>query len=167
MNEGTITTSVMSASEKRLRGSVVLKHADKVTGDIPDVSISVFGGTSWIELKYLRKGEKLKDIVKEGQMILGHQLATTCNGRAWIVVFEAFPRAVSVWRPGVLFRYLNPTFNVTDHDGWKTTSKEPVELGSQYDRLNLIAVLRDHGAFRVAGWDYALPSTLVIQALKP
>lgn len=91
----------MDAMQARLRGSMVIKHADRSTKGIPDVSWSALGRTCWIENKYLRKGEYLKDILDQQQLVICHQLMTTTN-RCWVLIYGVDPARIEIWEPRAL-----------------------------------------------------------------
>lgn len=92
-----------------LQSACIFKHAETLTSGIPDLSIT-YGRTMWIEVKYLRKRKKLKDIVMQLQVITCNNLAQLNGGRAWVVVYEDDPKRLVIWQPRVLFKYLWPKF---------------------------------------------------------
>ena len=167
MNERKITEEVL-AELRKLRGAVVLKHADRFTKGVPDLSVSVLGGTSWIELKYLRKKARLRDVVDTLQLTLCHELATTTNGRCWVVVFEEEPRRVTVWQPQALFRHLWPRVAGPNpaNPKWKHLGCAPVEIENLEYGASLAGTLHAYGAFRVPGWPYDVVTKLVQSAVR-
>lgn len=76
---------------------LVLKHADKFTAGIADVSCSWNGSTNWIEVKRVRPGERLRSVVEMVQVVTGMQLAAATKGRAFFVVYG--PRYTELWTP--------------------------------------------------------------------
>lgn len=164
MNETYITGQVMKRAKGILRGAVVLKHCDKATSAIPDVSISYLGPTAWIEMKYLRKGEKLKKIIDMDQLIMCNELATTTDGRCWIVVYEEHPRRTSIWIPQVMFRNFYPHLAVGP---WKTIYTDAVDTAWTPEKpLGLLATIQACGAIRVPDWPYDVVAHLVKQAAQ-
>lgn len=110
MNERYFVEKIQAAikASPALRGAVIFKHAETLTSGIPDLSVSI-RGTSWIEVKYLRRGKRLKDIVKSPlQVITAGKLAFACYGKCWFVVYEDSPKRTVIWRPEALFRHLWP-----------------------------------------------------------
>lgn len=158
-------------ADPALRGAVVFKHAETLTSGIPDMSISILGGTSWVEVKYLRRRKRLKDIVKELQVITCHQLATTCNGRCWIVVFEdaAFnsgDKRTVIWQPRVLAGHLWPKImpcEVPVRTPGVVEWGAPVYVGNESD-LSIIQAVNGYGAIYVTGHLPALVARLVREA---
>jgi hypothetical protein len=57
MTEGTITQDLLGYLKKYLPGAVVLKHCDRFTTGIPDLSVSFKGNTFWFECKYEDMGK--------------------------------------------------------------------------------------------------------------
>lgn len=163
VNETYITGQVMKRAKSILRGSVVLKHCDKATSAIPDISIAYLGPTAWIEMKYLRKGETIKRIIDMDQLILCNELATMTEGRCWIVVYEEDPHRITIWVPQVLFRNLYPHLSITGP--WKNLHTEPIDTAwSNLKPLGLAATIQACGAIRVPGWSYDVVAHLVKQA---
>jgi hypothetical protein len=62
MNEATVKRSLVRVLRERVdaRGGVVYRHEDIFTGGIPDVSVSLNGGTVWAEVKLDRPGRRSK-----------------------------------------------------------------------------------------------------------
>jgi hypothetical protein len=56
MKEGDFTRQFVKELRTILPGSVVFKHADTLTGGIPDLSITWQGHTTWVEVKIVRGG---------------------------------------------------------------------------------------------------------------
>ena len=116
MNERHFVEKIQEAvrAEPSMKGAVIFKHAETLTAGIPDISVTL-GGTSWLEVKYQRAGEKLIDICRELQIVTCHQLAQVNGGRAWVAVYEDLPRAISrgpkrglltIWKPSFLHAWL-------------------------------------------------------------
>lgn len=49
--ESQLTTGLLKELRSSLPGAVILKHADRFTFGVPDVSVTLFGVTSWWEIK--------------------------------------------------------------------------------------------------------------------
>ena len=163
MDETYITGEVMKRAPRIIRGAKVLKHCDKATSAIPDVSMSWAGFTAWIEMKYLRKRDTLKKIVDMDQLIMCNELATTTDGRCWIVVYEEDPRQMTIWTPQVLFNHLYPQLSVSGP--WKAYHREPVVSEWSPERpIGLAASVKACGAIRIPGWSYDVVAHLVRQA---
>ncbi len=113
VTESTHTSLVMAEAKRQMRGAVVIKHADKATSGIPDIQLCWLGAGAFIEMKYQRRGQKLKQIIKVNQLTMCSQLATTMNGRCWVAVFKEDPcRTIDIWRPQDLFCFLYPNLSV-------------------------------------------------------
>lgn len=151
MNERSITEKVMATTRMRMPSADITKHSDRATSDIPDLSVACLGNTCWVEMKYLRAKEKLIDIIKKGQLIKCHSLATNTNGRAWFMVYEEAPRQLTIWYPRALFAHLYPKFAGPDDDGAKWLAPLNIEHIEQI-QSNKLNVLRSHGALRMPGW---------------
>lgn len=162
MDETYITGRVMARAKGVIQGAKILKHCDKATSAIPDISMSFLGSTAWIEMKYLRKGRSLKSIVDMDQLIMCNELATTTDGRCWIVIYEEDPKRVTIWTPQVLFNNLYPHLSAGP---WKAFHKEPIDTAwSPRKPLGLLATLQACGAIRVPDWPYDVVAHLVKQA---
>lgn len=185
MTERTITVEVMKAIKVRFPGAFVWKTADYGTIGIPDFFVALLGEAAFVEMKYQRPGEKLKDLIDVIQLTTCHQLATTLKGRCWIVVFEELGRAVprsprpcrvTIWTPRGLFAHLWPQFDGgLGADGrvvppWQVTPKNRVGGGCEplpvHVSDHLTAPLAQHGAIRVAGWPYDLVARLIEQSVQ-
>jgi hypothetical protein len=159
MDEREITEKCMAGAKRICRGGVAIKHQDQSTNAVPDWSYSWYGATCWIEMKYLRKGRRMKEIVSPDQLILGHQLSVATDGKAWVVIFEDAPEAVSIWQPGVLFRHLFPNVAGIGVGGRKAA--EAQNLGTYSRGLDLAQSLQVFGAIRLEGWDYDVVAHLI------
>jgi hypothetical protein len=117
-------------------------------------------------MKFLRTGDKLKDIVKTTQLTLGHQLHTVTDGKCWIVVFEE-PDTMTVWTPRALFMHLRPTL-AGPNVGTKTLGCTPLNATEGLDALTVSTrdLLRVHPAVRVTGWSYGVVARLVEDAVR-
>ena len=106
-------------AEPALRGAVTFKLAETLTSGIPDLSITVLGRTIWLEVKYLRRGKKLKDIVNQLQLVTCHQL-TVAGASCWVVVYEAAPKRLVIWQPRALYAHLWPRPDMTNGNPIRT-----------------------------------------------
>ena len=95
MNERDCTTKLMS--ELRVLGYEVLKHCDRFTAGIPDLSGThrEDGHTTWVEMKYLRRGKTLFDELKAIQLVTLQRLGK----HAWVVVITGNGREASIYDP--------------------------------------------------------------------
>lgn len=150
-------------AEPELAGAVVFKHAETLTSGIPDLSVTT-SRTAWVEVKYLRKGKRLKDIVPQLQVITGNSLARVNGGRAWIVVYEDDPKRLVIWQPKALFKYLWPTFGketVVSTPGvhvWDEPVYWDLESFSVREAVNL------YGAIYNLGHPHELVARLIAEA---
>lgn len=89
--ESSITSEMMAALRQESRKAVILKHADRFTFAIPDISVTYKGVTQWLEVKYVRRSYREllgeRNIYVQIAMIgkLGRQ------GVGWFVVFYGDP----------------------------------------------------------------------------
>lgn len=146
MTERKFSVKVMKGIQGPFPGALVVKTADRATRGIPDIFASALEHTFWIENKYLRKGKRLKDIVKFDQLMFCHQLAST-TGKCWITIFEDNPVQTTVWLPrtlislvfpSVLFGNPQPTHLVSD------------QLGDD----NLVMLLNNYGSICIPEQHY-------------
>ncbi len=54
MNESAMTNRLVAGLRRRVRPAEFIKHADRFTAGIPDLSVTYAGATSWWELKKMR-----------------------------------------------------------------------------------------------------------------
>ena len=89
MNEAVIVGNIIQHLTVALgRRAVILKHNDRVTAGVPDISVTCGGRTTWLEVKLLRDWDEPLGALKKKFNAL--QLATMRllaeNGRALYVV---------------------------------------------------------------------------------
>lgn len=154
-DERAFTVKAMEAVRQRLRGAVVIKHADKATAGIPDFSASWHGQTYWAEMKLLRPGKRLRHIVEVAQLVLCNQLSVATNGRCWFFVLA--PGETQVWTPARLFAYLNPKMVGSP---WMDGA-EPTRLPADADIEEVVMALRAKGAAAVEGTHPGLPARVM------
>ena len=105
-NERGSTSDLML--ELKRRGFAVLKHSDRFTAGIPDLSATMdMGGarargiTLWLEVKYLRGKLTLFNELKAIQLVTLQKLGPC----AWIVCYKQAGSEVDLYRPrGVSLR---------------------------------------------------------------
>jgi hypothetical protein len=160
LNERSITTNVLKQTAQHIRGAVIIKHADRATSAVPDFSVSAYGCTWWVEMKFLREGRRLKDVVKTNQLVLGNEIHTATNGRCWTVIFEEKPQRVTVWTPRALFAHLNPKLAGESTTIWS----KPAEIDAlpAHAPGKLQGLLNVYGAFSVFGWPYETVAKLCL-----
>lgn len=153
----------MEEAQKRLRNAVIFKHADRSTTGIPDWTLSAYGDTFWIEDKYLRKGEKLRDIVPSQQLLTCHQVHTTTNGKCWVFVYEQDPQQLTIWVPRRLFMHLWPRLAGPEVGSKKVLGCTPLNASEGLDALTvpMHVLLQAHGALRIPGWPYYAAANLI------
>jgi hypothetical protein len=78
MTEKSLCAGLVKALRLGLVGSVVFKHADRVTAGIPDVSVTWGGRTTWLEVKFVRAGQRLFDRGVQRQTIARLGRAGSC-----------------------------------------------------------------------------------------
>ncbi len=163
IDEGHFVGNVMDHSERHLRGSVVLKHADRSTTGIPDISVSWMGITGWTEMKYLRKRDTLKGINKVEQLVVCHQIYVATGGKCWVIVYQEQPKQVTIWTPRALFMHLWPKLAGPADDGRRVLGCNPLyaEEGLAAVTVNTHAIMQAHGALRIPGWPYDVASRLI------
>ena len=57
MTEAQISQKIRAEIKKQAPNAVVIKHNDRIVRGVPDLSVTIGGRTTWIEVKYIRKGE--------------------------------------------------------------------------------------------------------------
>lgn len=154
-------------ADPALRGSVVFKHAETLTSGIPDISITALGHICWIEVKYLRKNKRLKDIVGQLQVVTCFQLAQHCGGRAWIVVYEERPKQLTIWTPRALANHLWPKLVPLDdpkyHQPYVAPGADPES--TPRGLLSMAESLRYFGAVRFDGHPHEKIAQLVKESV--
>lgn len=160
MKERTFSTNLMKRIAKDLRGSKTIKHSDRATTGVPDLSTSWMGYTHWVEDKCLRVGRTLKEIVAHLQVITCHELSVTTNGRCWIVVYEETPRRTVIWQPRTLAAKLWPKIVLGEPTG---------DAGESYaqsavEDVNFDTWIRREGVIRFDGWQHGAVTKLIRDA---
>lgn len=100
LTEGSLTRDLMKTIEQVMLSAVVLKHADRFTSGIPDLTVTWRGVTSWWECKHTpfkRKGL---------QTLTAQRLAA--HGICRYIIFDAkrtrivHPNNLDTWRDAAL-----------------------------------------------------------------
>lgn len=85
MTESELTKRLKKRIKERLPRAIVLKHADRFTAGIPDMSITLNGDTSWWEIKHITKPGPAES--RGIQNLTAMNLAL--EGICWYIVFES------------------------------------------------------------------------------
>lgn len=165
--ERKLSVDLMAECRRQLRGSKVVKHSDRFTTGVPDITVSWLGITAWLEDKYLRKGEKLKDIIGSDQLVFCHELSTTTMGKCAIVIYEEHPKRTTIWIPRRLGMSLYPKLILQVIP--ENTPVSPYEVHRSFlcdVNLNLDRDLKAHGAITTEGWRHDFTARLVFDWAK-
>lgn len=84
MTESSWTSGIVSYLKDN--GCMTFKHADGFTTGVPDVSSTVNFRTTWLEMKLIKKGEKLWSRVKENKIQYDNMLILSRLGRAYYII---------------------------------------------------------------------------------
>ena len=133
VTEQTLKRGLMAALRRHLPQAVAIRHEDRYTHGIPDLSLSLGGATSWWELKYADPLLKTKGI----QQYLCARLAHT--SRCQYIIYQRGIPSGPNRRPRQI-RIVPPS----EIDHWQRAGLV-VEDGS-FDQYNVVAYLaRVHG----------------------
>lgn len=164
MNERSITVDVLKHLRGHLPGSKVLKHMDTGTRGIPDISVGWRDRISYVELKYLREGRKLKEICDAPQLVMCHELGEVHGDRSWVIVYEEEGSFVTIWKPRALFAKLWP--RVSGPGEWNKIGTAPLVCSpGELTRGEPLNALDVYGALRVTEWSYAVATILIAKAV--
>lgn len=100
MTERSVNESLIKVLRQELLGCVIIKHADRFTAGVPDMSVSWGGATTWLELKLLRTGTVLGQL-PQAQLVMCAKLEMATN-RCWIVVYDMKQKLTLIYRPTTL-----------------------------------------------------------------
>ncbi len=122
MTEATLTRELLRVLERKLSGSVVIKHSDRFRVGVPDASVTWGGTTSWLEVKYVRRGFRESGHVTRlsprqfptAQLITMDQLAGA--GRALYLIY--FDRRLTLWHPRAVLGSVQNKVLVLPHERW-------------------------------------------------
>lgn len=84
MNESELKTKLMAAMEVAMPGVVVIRHEDKYTSGIPDISVSWNRQTIWLEVKHVTPRKPFKS--RSDQIVMCCKLAR--QGQCWYVIYH-------------------------------------------------------------------------------
>ena len=92
-NEAALKDKLVETFRKICPGAVVLRHEDKNTAGIPDISITWRRYTTWLEVKYANPSYTCRGLQK-----------FTCakleaEGRCWFVIYDQKRECVDIRRP--------------------------------------------------------------------
>lgn len=82
MTEADLKDQLVAHLRAEFRGAVILRHEDKGTAGIPDLSFTWLGKTTWIEAKFANpyvRGKGLQDLIC---------MRLAAAGNCWYVVWE-------------------------------------------------------------------------------
>lgn len=126
MNESKLRSALTKSLTKELPRAKVLRHEDKYTAGIPDLSVTWRGYTIWLEVKYA------KNSLKRGKAI--QQYTTNWlmqQGLCWYIIY----------------RELNPMFTSTKENDRQIIILDPKNIYSPSDWATL-------GDLVVPGFDH-------------
>ena len=86
MREGDLTRKLVAHLRKELPKAVVLRHVDAVTAGVPDVSVTLCGRTTWLEVKHVNPHERHGAV----QALMCQRLGKA--GHCYYVYFYGDPR---------------------------------------------------------------------------
>lgn len=157
-NERDFSVAIMGQMTRDLRGSKVIKHSDRGTVGVPDISCTWMGRTCWVETKYRRTGRHLRDILDSAQLIVCNELSVTSDGRSWIVVYDQMPQRVTIWQPRALAALMFPRVVLED------LPTKPVLIENPEEK-DLMSTMRAIGALYCVGWRHAVVTQLIRNAV--
>lgn len=82
MDEAYLKRRLVETIRKEMPGAVVYRHEDTFTAGIPDISVTWRGSTTWIEVKFQRRGRKADLTALQSQAIDRFRAA---GAAAWVV----------------------------------------------------------------------------------
>ena len=122
MTEATLTRELLRVLERKLSGSIVIKHADRFRIGVPDASVTWDGTTSWLEVKYVRRGFRedrratrlsLRQF-PTAQLVTMESLAAA--GSAVYLIY--FDRRLLLWHPIAVANSTRHGVFVLPHQRW-------------------------------------------------
>lgn len=102
MNESTLKSTLVTKLRKRHPGWVVLRHEDRFTHGVPDISVTALNRTTWWEVKLARptlKSEGIQDLNMlklDGAGTARYIIYEERNGIKSVVIVR--PRFIEEWR---------------------------------------------------------------------
>lgn len=138
MNEAYLKKRFKEALRTVMPGCVVIRHEDKFSAGIPDLSVAWNGTVSWIEVKYSRAGRLSRPTALQAEAL--KQLAAN-SVPAYLLTYRD---AVKVKTPGGEVELGKAvTLDRANSDGTATTVY--VSYGAGFDHTGIAAAIRtDH-----------------------
>lgn len=99
MTEATLKSALVKELRTSCPFAVVLRHEDKITSGIPDMSFTDGGSTSWWEAKLANPGFKSKGIQELMMLRLGRR------GKAFYIIWDIPRDFTFIVQPPDLSRY--------------------------------------------------------------
>jgi hypothetical protein len=112
VTESDFTRAVLQ--ELRLHPGVTRKLADRFTKGLPDLFRQVLGKCTWMELKFVSRGDNPVDLVAKDKVQLYEMHLLSTHGRAWYVILHH--NRLTFWHPEFLVRRIITDKNLTWSD---------------------------------------------------
>lgn len=152
-NERSLTDRLMETLEAGLPKSRVIKHSDRFTSGIPDVSCSWRHATSWLEIKRLKPTEIVFDQLDPDQLVECFKLQRACD-RAWVIAYQQ-PRRGSN-DDGATLIY-SPKFLMQHKDSRNGLLLHPDHVDTDVD----VRKLWEQGVLHFRGYNHESVMTLI------
>jgi hypothetical protein len=146
------TDALIRELKTSLPKSRMLKHSDRFTTGIPDLTCSWNHATSWLEIKRLKATEIIFDQLDQDQLLEGYKLQIACD-RAWVIAFQA-PRIID--KTGHTWIY-SPRFLFTHRESRNGSLLHPERIDDVVD----VRKLWEQGVLHLAGYNYESIVTLI------
>jgi hypothetical protein len=142
VTEATIQSKLIESLHAGLPGAKwITKHSDRSTAGIPDVSVTWRGGTTWLELKYRRRGEKLATIVEPIQVSECIKLWAASRGRVVFTVYDVPTDSTILYSPKTMLDVFR-------------SSEVPTVEPCNGTLINVAEQVRERGLCRARGFDH-------------
>ncbi len=115
MNEKNAVTLLQRAISNRMPGGVIFKHADRVNAGVPDLSVSAYSRTIWLEAKLARRAGE--DIFRQVQHHALSRLERAAMARYVIFDLSVAKGQTHLVRPNDLMAYWDPNQDDPEPDG--------------------------------------------------
>ena len=148
MNEAYLKKRLREALAEVMPDCVVIRHEDKFSAGVPDLSVTWAGRTAWVEVKYARTGRPARTTALQDLML--KRLASA--GAPALLVTYAEPRRGQPGRATRVVRYAG------EETGWALAS-------DQYDPASAAGVQMLGGAETLDGFDHQGVAFRVARAL--
>jgi hypothetical protein len=118
VNEATLKRDLVAAIRAAMPGAVIFRHEDRFTAGVPDLSVTWRGTTSWVEVKYSRRGRRSRPTALQAR---------------------ALRRLAAAGAPAYLLEYREEgggritTLDVVDDLGVTSSPVEARTMGAQFD----------------------------------